>query len=36
MLYSSPVLLEVPTIGQEVLADKLHTFFTEWWAMAHP
>ena len=34
MLCSSPVLLEVPTIGQDVLTDRLHTFFAEWRAMA--
>jgi len=36
MLCSSPVLLEVPTIGQDMLADRLRIFFTEWRAMAHP
>ena len=34
MLYPSPVLLEVPPIGQEVLADRLRTFFADWRALA--
>ena len=34
MLYSSPVLLEVPPIGQGMLIDRLYTFFTEWQTLA--